>query len=78
MIFVLGVEYIAVFEIYSSPYFLEVRLVSGRMQEMYMLIFLTVTCDADLREGMCNLIVHFLFMQTRGLMVVMTLSTSFV
>ena len=60
--FVLVVEYITALEIDSSLYFLEGRLVSGRMQEMDMLIFLTATCDAELREGMCNFIVHFLFM----------------
>lgn len=60
--FVLVVEYITVLEIHSSLYFLQGRLVSGRMQEMDMVIFLTATCDAELREGMCNFIVHFLFM----------------
>lgn len=60
--FVLVVEYITALEIHSSLYFLEGRLVSGRMQEMDMLIFLTATCDTDIREGMCNFIVHSLFM----------------
>lgn len=60
--FVLVVEYIISLEIHSSLYFLEGRPVSGKMQEMDMLIFLTATCDAELREGMCNFIVHFLFM----------------
>lgn len=42
-----------------------------------MLIFLTATCDAELREGMCNFIVYFFFMYTKGQLVVVTLLTYF-
>lgn len=48
--FALVVEYITILEIHLSLSFLGGTLVSGRMQEMDMLIFLTATCDSELRE----------------------------